>query len=392
MRCLAIDSSTKSLSIAITENGKLLCERNQNLGFTHSETLLPQMLALLEDAGLSFEDMDFFAVTSGPGSYTGIRIGLSTMKSIAWYLNKPLFAFSGLKVMSRAFANTNQFILPSLDARSKRVFSALFKGEKTILPEANRTSNILLEELKDIFYAGRREKPELYLLGDGSPVIFRDYKEDPLSQEHVTLVQMEDGLAGLRAYHLARLAEEAYQKGLRPGWQEAEANYCSPTQAERVRQEKLSHMLIRKASLQDLDLIHYIERMTFPTPWSKRSLQAQLDPENKHAYLYLIFSDESEEEVLGYAGYYMHLDEAEILNIAVLEEARRAGVGRKLLRYLLQEARKCGALRITLEVRESNLPAQKLYYSLGFQKCGIRKGYYDKPREDALILELVLTA
>lgn len=388
MICLALDSSGKTLSLAISQGETLLAERFLNLGLTHSETLMPQLLSLLEDLNLEFSDIDLLAVCSGPGSYTGIRIGLSTMKSLSWLLDIPLYSFTSLEILSSRYGIAELFVLGLIDARGGRVFSALYKGTKTILPIANRQAADLILELKDIYYLGRSEKPVIYLSGDGTNSFLEAYEADSEASKHFDLKILSSDLSSIRAGDLARLAFDSYLDGERPDWSEAEAVYASPTQAERVRQEELKKIMIRPASPEDIEAIHMIERATFPTPWSRKSLLHQLDPENKITRLFLVSKkdDQGQDEPLGYGGYTIHYDEAEILNIAMLDHARRQGAGRKLLERVMQDAISRGANKISLEVRESNEPAQNLYYSMGFKPVGVRRNYYDKPREDALIL------
>lgn len=418
---LAVDTSGKTLSLALSADERILAERFIDEGLTHSETFLPHLASLMDEQGLTVRDMDYLAATLGPGSYTGIRIGLSSMQSLAWLLDLPLFAYSSLFVISSHYLRELSreeaeqcFHLPLLDARSGRVFSALYKGERGILPIANRQAADLVTELKDLFYLGRSERPRLYVSGDGAAVLQEAYASDPEAAQHFSISVLAEDLSALRAKDLAYLAYRDYKQGKRPSWEEAEAIYASPTQAERVRRDNLARIRIRQAGPLDVDSIHGIELACFSTPWSRKSLLHQLDPENKITRLFVAYREieskdqelaaeareakdeielankahkpQSEGEVLAYGGYTLHYDEAEILNIAVLDKARQRGVGRKLLTLLMRDAASHGAERITLEVRESNEPARRLYDSMGFRPCGRRKNYYEKPKEDALIL------
>lgn len=400
MLVLALDTSSQNLGLALVGDGQLLAERSLFTSNKHSVTLLPQLEDLLEAAQISFSDIDAFAVTAGPGSYTGIRIGLATGKSWAWLTHKPLYSFSSLALMVAPYCQMDAFLLPALDARSGRTFSCLYRGGQRLLPEANRYGQDLMAELKGLFYQGRKTQPTLYLLGDGAGPIQEAYSQDPEAAEHFSLEVLDASLACLRPYHLGLLAQAAADRGEAPSWEEAQANYCAPTQAERVRQEHLAQVQVRPANLEDLDPIHRIERAVFSTPWSRKALAHQLSPENKDAKLFVLTLPqtagpaETEEDpgqaILGYGGYYLHIDEAEILNIAILPDHRHQGLGQKLLADLMADAKSRGVRRMTLEVRKSNEAARKLYASQGFIPCGERKNYYDKPREDALILEAQL--
>ena len=130
-----------------------------------------------------------------------------------------------------------------------------------------------------------------------------------------------------------------------------------------------------------LPQIEAIERACFSVPWTRDQLAAQLD-ENRHVFLAAIDG----EQVLGYVGMMVVLDEGYISNVAVTPEARRQGVGRALIAALLQRAEALELAFVTLEVRPSNAAAIVLYEGFGFEPVGRRKNYYDKPSEDALLM------
>ena len=126
-----------------------------------------------------------------------------------------------------------------------------------------------------------------------------------------------------------------------------------------------------------------LERETFSLPWDEDAVRAELD--NPLA-LWLVAEDAAG-TVLGYVGSQTCFEDADILNVAVLPAARRQGLAAALLNELELRLRPKGVERITLEVRASNLPALRLYDKLGYTRIGLRRGYYEKPREDALILQ-----
>jgi len=137
-----------------------------------------------------------------------------------------------------------------------------------------------------------------------------------------------------------------------------------------------------------------IERESFPTPWPAHAYRHEIT-ENPLAHYYVVCpsSDASDEpsaaesdEVWGYAGIWLMVDEAHISTIAIRSDLRRCGLGQLLLLALLDVSAKLGAKRATLEVRESNVPARSLYLAYGFQPVGRRKGYYTDTHEDAIIL------
>ena len=138
---------------------------------------------------------------------------------------------------------------------------------------------------------------------------------------------------------------------------------------------------IRPMSLADLPAVLEIEKECFPAPWSERIFRDVLDLDYYH-FLTAILDG----EVAGYCGYIRSFETADIANIAVRGSLRRSGIGEKLLRKLMDDGYRAGVERFSLEVRASNTPAIALYEKLGYRQEGLRRGYYENPREDALIL------
>lgn len=132
---------------------------------------------------------------------------------------------------------------------------------------------------------------------------------------------------------------------------------------------------------EDLDQVSKIEAECFSMPWSRKSLEEVLD--NPWAF-YVTAKEEG--NIVGYCGAYVILDEGDINQVAVVPAYRGQGVGRRMMQVLLKRLKQAGARAVTLEVRVSNEPAIALYEALGFQTEGIRKCFYEKPVEDALIM------
>lgn len=126
MKILAIETSAKSVSAAVVENGVPLASAYQNMGLTHSRTLMPLVDGMLSAAGLRVQDMDLLAAANGPGSFTGLRIGVSALKGLAWALEKPCCGVSTLAAMARNLAHMEGLIICAMDARRNQVYNALF--------------------------------------------------------------------------------------------------------------------------------------------------------------------------------------------------------------------------------------------------------------------------
>ena len=142
---------------------------------------------------------------------------------------------------------------------------------------------------------------------------------------------------------------------------------------------------VRLMQQSDVEAVSRIEQECFSRPWSK---QAFADTLQQPEALFLVAQDE--EDVVGYCGMYVTFDEGEITNVAVASCARRKHVGGLLLQQLFEQAKTRGVARIVLEVRCSNTPAICLYEKMGFVTLGMRRNFYDLPREDARIMQKML--
>ncbi len=140
-------------------------------------------------------------------------------------------------------------------------------------------------------------------------------------------------------------------------------------------------MIIRPMLINDIDAVYEIECQSFSIPWSKEALTQELSEPSARCYV-----AELEACIAAYAGVRMVMEEGEVTNIAVAQHYRGNGIGRRLLQHLLDEAKKSKLRNIFLEVRKSNEAAMALYVSCGFQQIGLRKNYYQKPAEDAVLM------
>ena len=128
-----------------------------------------------------------------------------------------------------------------------------------------------------------------------------------------------------------------------------------------------------------------IERLCFSLPWSEESLKESLDSQYSHFYVFL-----EGDTVVGYMGLYAVAGEGSVTNVATHPDHRKKGIGYALVQNALRVAQSLALESVTLEVRESNLPAQGLYEKCGFKPVGIRKNFYDMPKEDAVLMSRIL--
>lgn len=145
MIILASDTSTKSLSVAVCDGEKILSSATRQTGMTHSQTHMPLICEMLAKAGIDFADVDVYACTNGPGSYTGIRIGVASTKAMAYASGKGAVGVSTIETLALPFKADTRLVCPLIDARNRRAFSAVFLGEQCILEEGNYSVDEILE-------------------------------------------------------------------------------------------------------------------------------------------------------------------------------------------------------------------------------------------------------
>lgn len=170
MRILSIDTSTMMSSITIMENNKIIGDYNISQEETHSEMLIPLLKRAIEDLKIRLEDIDLFAVASGPGSFTGLRIGMASIKAIAQVYDKPIVGISTLEAMAFSVLNDDS-IISLIDARGKRYYTGMYKWENNKL--VKDFEKILKEsELLDII----KQQESVTLVGEAIEVLSDEIK------------------------------------------------------------------------------------------------------------------------------------------------------------------------------------------------------------------------
>ncbi len=149
----------------------------------------------------------------------------------------------------------------------------------------------------------------------------------------------------------------------------------------------MTEMQIRKMEQADIKAVMGVDQKSFSSPWNEEIFTHEVN-ENDYAHYFIV---ETKEKIIGYAGLWIVYEDAQITNIALLEEYRGFKIGEKLFGYVLQYAIQQGAERLSLEVRMSNIVAQNLYHKFGLVPGGIRKKYYTDDNEDALVMWVNLT-
>ena len=232
MKILALETSAVAASVAVTEDEKLLAQSFQNSGLTHSATLMPMVADLLKNTGITMEDIDVIAVAAGPGSFTGVRIGVAAAKGLAWPGDKPCAPCSTLESMAWQCAHMDGEICVAMDARRKQVYNARFLAENGKLKRISEDRAIGVEELmEEVKKSGKTQ----ILVGDGASLCYNAFERNG-----VPAVMMPPHLVYQTAWGVARAALElARRDKLVPAGQMA-PQYHRLSQAERERQERLS--------------------------------------------------------------------------------------------------------------------------------------------------------
>ncbi len=164
MKLLSIDASGKTTAVAISENNQIIAEEFLNSGLTHSQTLLPLVDKTLKKACIDIKDIDEFAVTSGPGSFTGLRIGMALVMGLC--NSKPCRPVPSLKALAYNLINEDGIIVPVMDARRNQVYTSLYRCENQILTQLEPDMAISVDEVLE-----RIEKYKdlpIWILGDGA--------------------------------------------------------------------------------------------------------------------------------------------------------------------------------------------------------------------------------
>ena len=165
---LGIDSSAVSAGCALTEGDKIVAEQFLNTRHTHSETLLPMISAMLKSAQVTLADVDKIAVSAGPGSFTGLRIGISCVKGLCDAAHKPCVSVSTLEAIAYNFLQIDGIICACMDARCKQVYNALFKSENGLLTRLCDDRAISAEDLSEEL---SRYDGKVILAGDGAELM-----------------------------------------------------------------------------------------------------------------------------------------------------------------------------------------------------------------------------
>lgn len=228
MLTLGIDTSAQCASVALVRDGELLSECFAHGGRQHSASLLPMAEQCLRHAGLTVDRVDRFAVTNGPGSFTGIRIGAAAVKGMAQALGRPCAGVSTLAAMAAVAEGLSGILCCAMDARRGQVYAALFGLGMGAPRRMTEDAALPVAALEELLIAREAEGMFVYFLGDGAELCFRAMRPNPFWRLAPAALRQQRGCGAVLA---------AGEGDYRPA-EELTVRYLRPSQAERERAER----------------------------------------------------------------------------------------------------------------------------------------------------------
>lgn len=369
MKILSIDTASQVCGVSILEDSKLICKLDQDTGRTHSENLMPMIQQAFEQSNLALKDMDLLVCDKGPGSFTGIRIGIATVKAFHDSLEIPCIGVNSLEALAYSVKKEG-FIVSIIDCKNNNCYFALyefrnFNYTEIIQPTADTIVNAL-KLCKHYLFSkdySNSKNTSITFVGDGAEIykdlILNEFKDCIFaSLENNSLDSYYVGLAG-------------FDKWKENKFDDVLPLYLKKPQAQRQLEEKLKNIEIMPMTLNDFNQISNILTSDFDDFWDNAILKDEITAKNSN-YIVAKFN----QKIVGFAGIKVMIDQADIMNIVVKKDFRNQGIGSLLLKELINLAKELKLDSITLEVMEENHPAIHLYKNFGFKQIGTRKNYY----------------
>ena len=229
MKILAVDSTAVTASIAITEDERLLAEYTVCCGNTHSETLLPMIESALKTLRLTVSDIDLFACSAGPGSFTGVRIGAAVIKGLTFGKGRACVGVSTLEALAYNLCDHAGLICPVMNARRSQAYTALFESDGKELTRLTDDTPMMISELDDML--AKYDRP-IRFCGDGYGITLAEIKK-------CSYIPTSERSIYQSAYSVARVALKKHQAGESVSDAALVATYLRPCQAERELAEKM---------------------------------------------------------------------------------------------------------------------------------------------------------
>lgn len=373
MKILSIDTASNICGVSILEDTHLICKLDQDTKRTHSENLMPMISQALEQCNFTLQDIDLLVCDKGPGSFTGIRIGIATVKAFHDSLAIPCVGISSLESLAY-LVKKDGFIACLLDCKNDNCYFALYKLNNKKYTEIIEPIATTIEDALTICQQNTSISTPITFVGDGS-ILFKQLILQKFNHYILTIEQtscLDSYCLGLAGF--VKRKEKKAEEDILP-------LYLKKPQAQRQLEEKSKNIQIVPMTNTDLDSISSILTSDFDDFWNDTILKTELNAENS---TYLVAKLEG--QIVGFAGIKILVDEANIMNIVVKKDFRNQGIGSILLQNLIKLSKEKNATSIILEVMEENYPAIHLYKNFGFKQVGIRKNYYQN--KNAIIMRV----
>jgi len=397
MSGIAIECATDRADVRIEDAaGNELARRVETVAHSHTRRLTPLVHEALEQAGVGPRDLEWIAADLGPGSFTGVRVGLATARALAWASGAELFGASSLAALAGGASARSALVVPLVGAGRRDLYAGCFRADAR-----GRIRLLTAARVGPVEAAIEAAMEGLTLLGPRARVRFvgpgAAREQDRLEALFPGSTLGAHRFEGLSAEDLARVARSGGgpAAGLPAQGERLTPMYVRPAQAEsRVRHRALGaqRITIRPMRASDVAAIAAIEREVFTDPWPPSFFRGELEQPAVWARIaeWTPSRDAgTPPRLAGYLMAWLDAGEGHIGNLAVVPDLRRHGIATALLDDLFDGARAKGTPSLTLEVRVSNDAAQALYQAHGFRLAGLRRGYYRDTGEDALILSRV---
>lgn len=224
---LGIDSSNTAATVAVATENKIVSEITVDNKLTHSIKLMPIVERVLEEAEIKASDIDVFAVSTGPGSFTGLRIGVATAKALAYAVDKKIVGVSSLEVLANNLNYFDGMVIPIMDARNKRVFGGIYSNGKAVVEDS-------AFELDELLELADKYSEKLIFVGNG----VNEYREIIVEKlgDRAQFASIKDNFS--RASSVCELAIKKAEKGEFDSVSDLTPNYLRDSQAERQKKEK----------------------------------------------------------------------------------------------------------------------------------------------------------
>ena len=426
MKVLAIDTSSKRCSVCIYDNDHVIINLNNDDEKTHSVKLMPMVDHAFKETGLTLDDISLLVCCIGPGSFTGVRIGISTVKAFADVKNIPVVGITSLEslawnvvlpgnnsmsnkinvseqVSDNASTKTKNEISIStlicslIDAKNNNVYCGLYhyNDKMNLIEIFAEDINTTIEKIKKIYI--EKDFSDIIFVGDGAvtykEIILSSLKLDDVhgcannSKNDFTdnascIIKFCDEEHNFQCGpSLAKAGLQKYIEGSYGDSNSIFPVYLRKSQAERALEEKIKILPMMETDIEELSPNFQTE---FDEFWNINNLKNDFQNPNSTYFVAKLGN-----EIVGFAGFLNICDEANIMNIVTKIDKRHLGIGSKLLSHIIASAHEQKCKSITLEVNEHNTYAIHLYEKFNFKRIGLRKKYYNN-KDNAIIMSILI--